>query len=169
MTDNRTRLLQRIQRGRKVLPVWIAGLKGTCGVDVTEDDFLDIEETERLRSVFYNNVRAGGEMRRFVQKENFSQLLIEFKALARTTEAQILVVFHKADVFIGAVRLKGDAVFNDVESLWSVTEDDLSVATGDLSGGLCLEENFYDEAGNYFRNGIYELTTWGPLTLASGA
>jgi hypothetical protein len=49
--------------------------------------------------------------------------------------------------------------------VWSVVEEDLCLATNDLEHGICLEEGFYDNMGNYVKDGIYELATWGDFSI----
>lgn len=82
------------------------------------------------------------------------------RSLARDG-GRAVVLFHSCDKFIGAVRLDAAAIASALEAVWRVAEEDLCVATPDLSSGFCLEENYYDGDGAYVPDGVFELTAWG--------
>lgn len=161
---DRIRIQQRRQKGRLILSNWIRNFKSVCNLSVTADDFLELEETERLKTEFYGKVRDSEQEPSFILKEEFDKLLTELEELGKQNDGQIVFIFHDMDRFIGALKLNCKVVFEHVNAIWSITKEDLSVVTSDLKNGLCLEKNYYDQYGSYVKEGIYELTAWGTLT-----
>ena len=164
MTEDRRdtiKLLQRRQKGNAIQNEWIRTFKKICGINVTVDDFVHLEKTERLKREFYSMVRERSLDSRFVLNKDFDELIEEFEEIAQCKGKQIVLLFHKMDEFIGALRLTRNGAFNNAQSIWHIADEDFALATSDLKSGICLEKNFYDRSGNYFANGIYELTAWG--------
>jgi hypothetical protein len=46
-------------------------------------------------------------------------------------------------------------------AVWAVVRQDLCLATENLSSGLCLAFDYFSHSGDYYPEGINELTCWG--------
>lgn len=158
-------ILQRKQKGKAILPEWKAALEGAVNQAVSPERFLDIEETEQLRDHFFNKVRHHSREHCFSAKAEFRRIVSEIRTSLTRHGARELVLFHRYDRFIGAVHLDAATIANALEDVWRVVEEDLCIAASDLSGGICLEENYYDECGVYISDGVLELTIWGEFAV----
>jgi hypothetical protein len=164
MSTTRKEILQRKQKGKAILPNWKAAIEDACKQRIEMDDFLDLEETERLRTAFFYKVRDGDYEHRFVAKPAFGELAAALRTMAADNKRKI-VLFHSMDKFIGALKISKRAALEHLEAVWSVVEEDFCVAASDLTSGLCLEENHYDQSGNFVSDGIFELTAWGEFAI----
>lgn len=165
MSTTRKELLQRRQRGRAILPQWKSAFEAAANQSVTFDSFLDLEETERLRAGFFDKVRDFNCRHRFAMNDDFGKMTSDLQSIMARPDGRRVVLFHSKDKFIGALKVDAETVLSALEAIWRIVEEDLCVATIDLSSGFCLERNYYDEAGEYFSNGVLELTTWGDFAV----
>ena len=160
MYKSRKEIIQRRQTGRTLLPVWVRKMEGICRKRITAADFIGLEETEFLRDSFFDKVR-NSDQSLFYLKKDFNKITRQLKAIEKQLGSQSIILFHSNDKFIGALRVNSHCVLENVEKVWALVEEDFSIATEDLKSGLCLEENYYDREGNFFPDGLYELTIWG--------
>jgi hypothetical protein len=79
------------------------------------------------------------------------------------------ILFSRNDQLLGAVNVPAAMVLTNVDEVWKLVGEDLSLTTEDLGHGFCLELNYYDGKGNYVKEGTYFLTAWGLLTGESAA
>ena len=80
-----------------------------------------------------------------------------------------MVLFSDVDEYIGAARVRTDAVLEHPMRIWEFVGNDLALATADLSSGLCVEINSYTSEGDYRRDGIYCFTGWGFFAVTPAA
>lgn len=166
MSTSRMDIVQRRQMGRAIFPRWKMSLEEALNQRVATEQFLDIEETEQLRIAFFNVVRQHNRDHRFATRDALGQLLSEIEQVLARGGERAVVLYHRYDKFIGAVRLDTRAIASALEAVWRVAEEDLCVSTPDLNNGFCLEENYYDECGIYVPVGVFELTAWGDFAPA---
>jgi len=161
-TDQKLNSALEKNRASRIRSSWTASLSQACGMEIAPEYFLSLKETTALKEAFWSKVRGKGCPRRFYSKKNFEQIESGLKAI---TNGQLTsVLFSSVDKYIGAVRLPASVVFNHIQSIWKVTEEDFCVATPDLQNGICLEFNYYDERGDFIKEGVYELSLWGDFS-----
>jgi hypothetical protein len=165
MSTPRKEILLRKQKGKTILPKWKTALEEAINQSVSLDSFLDIGETEQLRADFFDKVRLHNHEHQFVTKDNLGKMLSELHLSIARYGGRRVVVFHSNDKYIGALQVDAEVIAHALEAIWRVVEEDLCVATIDLSGGFCFETNYYDEFGEYVPDGVFELTAWGDFAL----
>jgi hypothetical protein len=152
------RIRLRRNRGKYLLPDFKEKLEAALGRPIGDQDFLDLEVSDRLRQQFFARVksradafhwtwtpREEGEMRALVAK------------VAGLTQDLPAALFHALNDSLGAVIVPAGLALSRVGLLWPVLRQDLCLATLDLSGGFCLEHNHYGDHDEW------ELTAWGPF------
>jgi hypothetical protein len=150
-------------RGRRLVADWSQLLSRACGIEISAMSFLSIEETAVLKRAFYNLVKDERKRARaYWKKSERNDLGAHLSSMGtRARSLGPVVLFSSVDQFVGAVRIKADCVLQNAMRVWHVVGEDLSAVTDDLHHGLCLEENFYTDEGEYVREGLYELSVWG--------
>lgn len=131
---------------------------------VRREDFLSLQETEALRAVFFAKVGQGAASRRFWPIAALPEIATILRDLAQEVAGVRVVLLNRADRHIGAVNVPVEHVLEHAVAVWNVVEEDLCIMTPEIHDGLCLGLEYYDEAGSYVREGIYELCAWGRLT-----
>jgi len=159
--EDRLRLLQRRQKGRRILPEWLRRVGDAIGVAVDKSDVFDLDKTDQLRSLLSDRVRRGGDRKRFFSIAALDDVFVELESLGRETARSPVVLLHSSESCIGGLRVSADTALSHARGLWRVVGEDLQFITEDATSGLCLERNYYGAAGEYVSDGVLELTTWG--------
>ena len=158
-------LARRRSHGAEILAEWIAALEEACGGVVTPANFLPLEETQELKSKFFNKVKnRTAYFYRYWAPQAFNDVEMLLRVLSFDVDQMEVVLFSEVDKYTGAVVLPADRVLANARKVWSVVKEDLSITSPDLQHGMCLEHNFYNESGVYSKEGFYELTAWGALS-----
>lgn len=163
--DRDVDLLRRKQRGRQIFPKWKDKIEKVVHQDIDSDCFLGIKETDNLRSRFIDKVKNEHQNRLFFGERDLERVLDRLRNRLSQFDACRIVVFHDDDRYLGALLVTPLAIATTLDDLWRALNDDLCIATIDLNSGFCLERNFYNESGEFFPNGIFELTSWGEFKL----
>jgi len=160
--DNRLQDALAHNRGRHILPVWIDEFQELTGHAVRSADFLDIHDTKRLKEAFFERIKAqtGCCVHEWYASDfcNVSNLLKRMNELIDSVE---VVLFSDVDNNIGALRVQSSLVLSYADKLKDFLKEDLCFASEDLINGLCLEFNYYSDAGEYSPEGFYRLVAWG--------
>jgi hypothetical protein len=161
--NRKLELALRKNRGSNILYEWTQRLVQACQREVLPEQFLPLEETERLRSVYSQKVASGEDIvRRNFPKGQLGMIERLFRTFSeRLDPEQIVVLFSSVDYYVGAVQLPAEPILRNLLSVWGVVEEDLRLATLDMKNGLCLEVNFNDMEGKYVKDGVYEISVWG--------
>ena len=159
--ENRLGMSLRRNRGRRIVGEWTAGLQRVLGVSVTADSFLSLRQTESLKRSFFQRLKDGKFTTKtsYWTKEEQPILARLLQSLGSKAGPKMIVLFSEVDPFVGAIRVPANSVLQNAFGVWEFVGEDLSLASESLNSGLCLEENFYDGEGRYFRTGVYQLTT----------
>ena len=149
-------------KGRQILPNWIQQFTEATDYSISSSDFLELVETKRIRTLFYDRVKFR-ENCLFKEWsidcfEEVTNYLLEVDKAAGSVEVYLL---SDVDTYIGALQIHSSIVFYNVHSVWELVHDDLSLTSLNLQDGLCLERNYYSNSGEYHRDGLYQLTSWG--------
>jgi hypothetical protein len=172
VTDARREELEkrlRKNRGRQLFADWSQSLSAACGIEIAPSSFLSIEETEKLKTAFLARVKLesrAGTITWF--KNEKTDLVSHLVDLCDHAGSLSVILFNKLDQFIGAPLVPADCVLRNVLEVWDVVEEDLDLASKNLDHGLCLEVNFYTPLGQYIKEGVYEMTTWGLFSKKKG-
>lgn len=160
-------ILKRKNKGNLIRPQWIESLENTCGFHPAVDDFLSLKETERLKEAFYDKIKNGTSIfRENCAKDDFDKIIHLLHDKCIDIYALPVILFSDIDQYIGAVQLPCKYVLTNIENIWKLVKEDIAITTLDVKNGLCLELNFYSINGDYVKEGIYELTTWGFFSCA---
>jgi hypothetical protein len=160
--SKRMELALRRNRGREIVDEWTRTFTQICGIEVSESSFLPIEDTERLKSAFFDRIKnRTGTRTEYWDKLDTDELVALLHDLCIDVRSLPVVLFNEADQFIGGVRVPVDYVLRNAMAVWKIVGQDLSLVTEDLQNGLCLEENSIRPSGEFVKEGFYELTTWG--------
>ena len=158
MGSSRKEILQRKLKGQSILPGWKIAFEAAAKVTINLDNFLALEKTEELRNQFFDLVKSFNNSHQFAPINALGELSLSLQPKAPQSE---VVLFHSMDKYIGAYLINAETIIKNLEAIWVVTEEDLSFAIPDLANGFCLERNFYGPNGDYFPDGLLELTCWG--------
>jgi hypothetical protein len=154
----------------KVRGDWLAGLSAACGHPIEEQVFLDTCKTKEIRDAFFSMIRDRRDVVRlnwgWDEKDRVLKYIATIPAAMWTKQ---VALFSSRDEYYGAVRIPASWILKNPFAVWKVTEEDLSIATEDLSSGFCLGRNYYDLEEQYVAEGVYELTAWGELIGSSTA
>jgi hypothetical protein len=150
-------------RGERIRINWLDALSSACSCDLSQNMLLPLQETSYLKDRFFQRVKFGGELHNFWTVEKYPELLSFLVNIGKKTHGLEFVLFHSMDNCIGAIRMKSETIFENIERIWDITQEDLCLASEKIEDGLCLEFNYYNQLGNYEPNGVYELTSWGNL------
>lgn len=143
----------------RLRPEWILFFLRITGMRLKDTDFLSLEETDTLTSVFAKKAKASYSTHRY-WPANTPWREIDDTVVNLVEKQQLFIVFHRADAQIGALVLSAKEILNYTENLRELLGD-ISLMTKDGSKGLCLEKPYYDSNGDYVAEGVWELTTWG--------
>ena len=161
MSPSKKERLQRKQKGQTILPDWIKAFEAAAKVTITPDNFLDLDKTEELRISFFDHVRNFEGNPQFASTSALRDLKLDLQNRLSQVDNFEVALFHSMDQFVGALLTQVNIILNNLEPIWGVVEEDLCLATLDLTSGICLEQNFYGPNANYFPDGLLELTCWG--------
>jgi hypothetical protein len=166
MKDNHLESALKSNRAKQILGQWKAALSSACAIQLSNDDFLGPEETAILKAQFFSKVRheGGDTVNLNWPKGRLREVLDYLEDICIEVGESPVVLFSSVDHLIGAVRVPADRVLGNAMSVWEVVKNDLCLATEDLAGGLCVEQNYYDLQGEYVAEGVYELTGWGDFS-----
>lgn len=152
-------------RGAQVLSEWVTTLRDACGFEASSANLLSLKETEDLKKAFFEKLKDGAAVvRRYWPQNAFDEVVAYLCDLEAHISTMTVVLFSSMDQYIGAVKLSAEIVLIHAEAIWKVVNENLCVTTLDLQHGLCLEFNFYTEEGEYVKEGVYELITWGAFS-----
>lgn len=155
-------LALRKNRGESIRRDWMARLKEACAYEILPEHFLALEPTETLKKEFFERVKGNNQVQRrqwpASSLEELANALMDLSIDLRSLPA---VLFSSADKYLGAVQMPASVALSNFTAVWKVVEEDFCLVTLDLENGLCVEVNFYDERGNYTKDGIYKLSAWG--------
>jgi hypothetical protein len=154
-------LAKRRKRAQELLPAWIAELERLTGETALLDRRIDLQETERKKAAFFHRLQSGEVTTLEWSAEERGRIPEHLAEVSRRAADLEIVLFSNVDRFIGAVRMSAHAVLAQPLEVWAHVGDDLCVASADLEDGLCLEQNYYRSDGQYRKDGLYELSTWG--------
>jgi hypothetical protein len=157
----RISLARRESRGRALLSDWLERFNSVTGTPLSPGALLSLDATEQLKRAFVNHLRSGEFHYREWPTAQKDDLLGFLRGLSRHVGSLDVVLFSDVDEYIGAARVRTDAVLEHPMRLWEFVGNDLALATPDLSSGLCVEMNYYTSEGEYNRDGIYSVTGWG--------
>jgi hypothetical protein len=130
------------------------------GVDVSAG-LLPLDDTEALKRAFVERLQSTEVSYREWPLDQKDEVIGEVRARIGRAELRDVVLFSSVDEFVGAARITTDGVTRDPMAVWDLVENDLMVVTDDLANGLCLEINYYTREGEYAKDGVYAMTTWG--------
>jgi hypothetical protein len=159
---NRITEIQNRTKALKIRQQWIFEFSKLSGFQVSEQNFITIEKTASLKeSVNGLLKKRGSTKKRFwaiTERKELRSFLIDLCISYGMIE---VILFSKVDSILGAINLPAHYVLRNFEDIWIFLQVDLCITTPDLHDGLCLEENYYDEDGEYHPDGVLELSTWG--------
>ncbi|MCP9496761.1 MAG: hypothetical protein MSG64_20180 [Pyrinomonadaceae bacterium MAG19_C2-C3] len=151
-------------QGAEMLAGWIAALEEACGGAVVPENFLSLEDTQELKSKFFDKVKnKTAYFYRYWSPQELGEVEMLLRVLSFDVDGMQVVLFSEVDQYTGAVILPASRVLANARKVWGVAKGDLALTTSDLQHGLCLEHNFYNESGDYSKEGFYEITAWGAL------
>ena len=152
----------RKNRGSRILGPWVAKFVEASGIKISSNNFLTLEKTEALKQSFFEKIKID---KNIVHKswpvDRLKEIMSLIGDLTISYHDVSVVLFSSVDQYIGAICLKVSEIFPNLEAIWNVIGEDLSVTTEDLKSGICLESNFYTETGEYRKDGVFKSSTWG--------
>jgi hypothetical protein len=137
-------LALRRNRGKELTPRWLDDFRRVTGVDVSAG-LLPLDDTEALKRAFVERLQSTEVSYREWPLDQKDEVIGEVRARIGRAE----------------FRITTDGVTRDPMAVWDLVENDLMVVTDDLANGLCLEINYYTREGEYAKDGVYAMTTWG--------
>lgn len=145
---------------------WIKRLSEACATTIAHKAFVDPHQTADLKRRFFERVgQSASAERLFLPVNEMDRAVTCLDGLGRRLSGDRVLLFHSMDAYLGAVALPAAAVLRNAVKVWDVVGEDLCIATEDISSGLCLEKNWYDDHGEHSADGVLELTTWGKLAV----
>ena len=151
----------RAAKGKKIMPEIIKKSATLRGFSVTPSDFLHLEQTDKIKERFFNFVKNGSGFKCYFSRENIDRFFIRLEEKDFNEIDERLLLFGSFDEYVGALLVPLSFVYNNKNTIFEFVEQDLAMATIDLTHGFCLELNYYDQDGTYVKEGIFELTAWG--------
>jgi len=122
---------------------------------------LSIERTEELKNAFTKRMQSEEVSHREWYARQRNEMVHHVRVLTLEAGALEVILFSNIDEYIGAARTRADLMLANPLRTWEFVGNDLMIATENLGSGLCLELNNYTRGGDYVKDGVYELTTWG--------
>lgn len=152
----------RKNQGEQIRDNWLKKISDACDVNIGLNELLNIKETEGIKKRFFDKVKIMSQINCLEwPRDSFKEVILYLNKIILSNICMEVILFSSVDRYIGALRLPLKYLLNNIEKIWGVVEDDLSVASIDLEHGVCLELNFYRCDGIYIKDGIYQLTAWG--------
>ena len=159
--QNRMKLLIRMQQGRRMEKELAQRMSEVCG-ETIEIEFLDLIRTDAFKEKFYDILRSKEKLGKTIEsKEQVLVVLNQLKMKVAKSAIRVIYSFHQELDSAGAILVGNEFFCRNIESIWNVVGPKFSVANVNLSSGFSLEKDFYDDLGNYFRDGVYTLHAWG--------
>jgi len=166
MHDKDLQIALNAHRINKLRENWKGDLSKACGLPISDESFLGIEETVQLKKSFFDVVKKKHSTLSICWDCNEQNYLLDYLNLLETTiKYDRVILFHSQDEFFGAVQIAMAAVLRNPLAVWQVVKDDLALASDNISSGLCVEKGYYELDGKYVAEGVYELTAWGAFAL----
>jgi hypothetical protein len=163
--DPRLDLALRRDRGRRLVSEWLICFRAAAQFQPSSEDFVDLEDTERLKNRFVEILRSGTSIKKCSLPAHLNETMFEQLKLRSAVGPARVILFSDVDHYIGAVHVPSDVVLSHAREIWELVGEDLSMCSDDLSHGLCLELNYYDQAGRYLADGVYQVTAWGAFSI----
>jgi hypothetical protein len=134
------------------------------GHELTENDFLDLPETDRLEESARQRLREFGPTRTWPEPEELAvfRFLDEVSEWIAAEHASCLLLFDGSGD-LGAVRVSSRMVLGAVRGFWKRDREPLCLLTADLRDGLYLDHTPSDQAPG---EDEFELWTWGAFAEA---
>lgn len=149
-------------KGRRLRPRWIIEFQLATGLQISNADFLECAETIDLKNIFYETLIKCSQCQIIEwPHESFDQVtqfLLDLNMRIGTID---VCLFNDIDKFIGALYMRSSIILTNVQAVWDIVHEDLSLMTLTGKDGLCLEKNSYSTDFTYSREGFFQLTTWG--------
>ena len=155
--ERRHRLREGLRRkkGERLRPRWIAAIREACGVDVGDEDFLPLEETERVTQIWVSHlVYLRDELRQalFWLPDDVHSLDTILHDLGRTLGPRPIILFTIDDFYTGAIRLPADRVFTNSARMRALRGGHLDLIAEDLQHGLGITLTYHDANDDFARN-----------------
>ncbi|MHB0998639.1 MAG: YxiF family protein [Armatimonadota bacterium] len=149
-------------RARLILSDWIQIFSNTINHPIDSSDFLDIDETTRLKTIFWEKIADYEIHDAIVWNDGSLDYPIRYlRELDKQVDNIRVCLFHEDDKYIGALQIPSSVIFNNVEKIWNLTRTEIEIITSDAESGLDLEHDYYTSAGEYIRDGFFQLECWG--------
>lgn len=153
-------------KANKMRESWKTDLSKACATSINDDSFLDLERTSQLKEAFFSVVKDRSVGLRMCWPTSEREHLNDYlNRLAGAVGTGMAILFSSQDRFFGAVRVPVGEVLRNLFAVWQVVEEDIALTAEDMVSGLCVEKGFYDDSGQYLKEGVYELTAWGSFAL----
>jgi len=162
--DPRLDLALRRDRGRRLVSEWLARFRTAAELPPSFENFVGLEETERLKQRFVERLRSGVSINKYSLPAHLHEPMFAQLKLRSAVGPARVILFSNVDQYIGAVYVPSDVVLSHAKEMWDLVGEDLSMCSDDLSDGLCLELNYYDDAGRYVADGVYQVAGWGAFS-----
>lgn len=158
--QQRIQLLSRINRGKKAAPLFLRELSQILGADVGLDSLVDLEETDRISTLFwdgYHSAVAGYPtcIRRHFRSDECFLVFQLADCIAAKIGAESCLILTKQSDDCGAVRLMFSDVMKHACMMIRLDGDSVSAISSDCCQGLLLDRN-QDNIDETF-----ELAIWG--------
>lgn len=134
-----------------------------ANVKLSNEDWLSVPDTESFRKSFYQFVATPNAdvTKMFVPRSGFGIVHAVLRWLNSRFGDESGALFHCYDRSIGAMRCRLDEVVNAFPHVWELVREDFCFAANDMSFGLMMELNYFDQEGRSCPDGTFELCIWG--------
>jgi hypothetical protein len=149
----------RENEGRRLWPDFRRSVAAAIGNDIA-DDRLPLAETAVLRDAFIARLRSGRDVSKLADTRTFSDLLAPLDLARRRVGARSVILLHRLDRSIGALRVPSAAILASPQRLLELLGGDLFVTTEGAEDGLALSIFTAHVSRTEDRN-EYMLWLWG--------
>lgn len=147
------RLLE--MRGRRLRPKLRRWLAEEAHIEVTDEDFLPLDQTRELRTRFIDCLRGSTTERQIWPADEVESVEARLVSLARPVGETRAIWLHNDDGMTGAVCVPVAPMLDDALRLFVTRQSDLMLSADDATDGLCVEWNHMPEGDEY------EWCAWG--------
>jgi hypothetical protein len=145
------------------MPAFLSSMREVSAAHAIVHGFVGLEETETIRRRFVERLKSEST-RRFWDRSQVEELASFLRCTADCISNDKVLLLSSNDYYIGAALVNAKIVLCNAISGWRIVKNDLCLLTMNITDGLCLEINYYNNDG--VRDGIYELTVWGEFGCA---
>jgi len=154
------------KQAAQMRPVFASSLSKASSKNISIEMFLDVEETARLKSTFWEDAAQAQSLSIPAHHERVAELCSPrlnaiFISLTSNWGDEKIALFSSLDDVVGAVVVPLHYVLDKYENIWAHLQQDLCMISTTSRSGLRLEESFSDEEGFYTGSRSYDIWLWG--------